>query len=1340
MLDTDHLLNFGTPLLKRIAGSSQARPLERLLDRSVLQIQARDSVHFGANTPNQSEILETLLEPMWLGILMKIRYENNFKDVTLYNGPGMPEIPVLPVLDKMDFINLLQDGSHPLETASALVELSQTLGLQSPIGRSVLSKMARRLSLTDMESFCLIARDLVSKGFLYKSSNDTKVASLLNRMLHLYLEGGVSLSELKSLKDELPVKVPLKALKLIEMDELSKMEREEEIADRAQYVSLLESVMGHLLQGNRFSPQPFTQTVKEVFSEIYQFPEGQFDDMEDPVCVAANTMTMVRSLEEFKELSQQFRSVMDSSDFSKSFKTAFFWICRSYRDLEKMETAVRLVHAYEKTGGDPLFLGRFLTLERETLASYSAEDLVNMVGGVLKAALPFNTPQTRQIYESVWDALWDNRPVLTKTSYPDWVARLARVRMVLPSCLPEYRQNTILKEKVSRSFRLDETETELKALFSGFETDPVGAEILSLAYLHTVGSGFARANVVKGFLKAMAPFTNTENAFIRLSNSQDEKEAKMNKLRDKISSLCRVSSIVGEQTLGRLPLSVWQTGLDHLNRSLMELARKQPPVPGKFDFYAMAETLEYSLQFFEKSLIPPERIGECFEGLQSISDYLQPGGKAAFESKVNTYFSNKLTTAEHRLQALQTFRQALAHYEQLNPKEACLPMQFLFHDQLSKELPENWPPFLEGFAEAMASLSPDERGKFQPQYLNPYTQCVSTLMTGISSGNCQGPLALFIPSICESLRRLIPVHGDGRLTGPMTLIAKNVRTVSDFQEMTVQVERMLNTDLPSEARLAVLDDFMTSQVTRGTSQEKAAFVRPLAKAYLNTHPGSEQLIPFLIHLFLDSEVSKISDSLFKDIVKVALNPPDGVPENRTFLGQFVNMKAKLRVGLLKNPDYFSAVLEMMTQLPGKWEESAEILKGAFYHLMNLLKKEDSDGKSDPEYLKKIIVENFRFISLMRHPNLLLNYFMLNRGKLHTETVQFLYQYLDNGDMNICKDLLPEAMAMVRPFLAMFPSDDTDGKRRIAMNKVSEGITRLNNFIAYSDGIPAIRSVQGIALNNWTDIATLGLSFTKWQYDSMKRWKGAGPSEKSPLLVQSGLFKPLPSRENDKTYHGGFYHYDPASGVSIEMRRACLVISKPGLGSLVIRNSSPVFGRDLLKEPAYYHPDKTFSQPPELFNPDAMDGFENVMGKKLNQVAIQTQTHEKIRSLLTEFEQVMMRYTDWKCGFKGGRPPEGFKDFLRASVASARNDGATSPFGKKKNIKLAWVNPYELPFAVSSFDVTLPGQQQEIERLLNILDKRATMHNDSGYETTIPQLLAFLKEGLEKNLELVLTEG
>lgn len=383
------------------------------------------------------------------------------------------------------------------------------------------------------------------------------------------------------------------------------------------------------------------------------------------------------------------------------------------------------------------------------------------------------------------------------------------------------------------------------------------------------------------------------------------------------------------------------------------------------------------------------------------------------------------------------------------------------------------------------------------------------------------------------------------------------------------------------------------------------------------------------------------------------------------------------------------------------------------------------------------------------------------NQLDNQVLEELYRAIEfRVPVKIGLKHLPELMMLMRPFHRNLQIGQDLG---IA----TAGMTRLFDFIHH---FPRIDEVSGRAYENWAQIGTLGLSFSRWKFDSMQRWKNAGPMAQPSLLEKSGLFKQITPRPDDATYHRGFVHYDPTTGLSVEMRRAYTVISKQGLGTLVIRNSSHHFGRDLFPMPAYYSTHRVYTDEKNLFDPDTIlkgpadpadrtktlvgamglrmyswlvpsqrPDFLHVLSKTLNWKPSQEKSHDKMARLLQEYDALMSQYVSWKCDFKDGQAPAGFEELLRTALMSAKGGGAASPFGKFKNLRLAWVNPHELPAPVLAYEMTTPAHQLEVQRYLDATARRQQIRTPEEYRQKMPDLMQFLNQGLSQGLELVLVE-
>ncbi|MBY0405154.1 MAG: ankyrin repeat domain-containing protein, partial [Cyanobacteria bacterium] len=101
------------------------------------------------------------------------------------------------------------------------------------------------------------------------------------------------------------------------------------------------------------------------------------------------------------------------------------------------------------------------------------------------------------------------------------------------------------------------------------------------------------------------------------------------------------------------------------------------------------------------------------------------------------------------------------------------------------------------------------------------------------------------------------------------------------------------------------------------------------------------------------------------------------------------------------------------------------------------------------------------------------------------------------------------------------------------------------------------------IHAWKDIGLLTHGFRFWRYDTQLG--------NESLLSAFGFTPAPPNRKEDDRFGKGFFYQDPDSKTVFEFRRGYLLASHKDHGTLIIRNSSPAFGRDTLKHPAYLLP-------------------------------------------------------------------------------------------------------------------------------------------------------------------------
>lgn len=766
--------------------------------------------------------------------------------------------------------------------------------------------------------------------------------------------------------------------------------------------------------------------------------------------------------------------------------------------------------------------------------------------------------------------------------------------------------------------------------------------------------------------------------------------------------------------------------------AFLEAIEDTSEFPNEFTF-ALCRTL----MLLDDKSIPPSQFRRYLPVIHDLVTLEQ--------HKITSRILNVLREQEQAPEKYHLIAQAIKAYQAtVTPPDNLNPVIYCIEHVLKREKPERWPLYLEGFGEAMSALPLEEREDLlsEESSISPLVQKVADRCF---EGKFQGGFSSLLKAVFQARHTLRPLFPKVDINLPLMQLVQDSPSLIEFNTKVETLKSVMTATSGTGEQHQALERFLQMMLSPNQLSKVTALAHQVSEnpdvlqrfILFFTHPGLSDLpadsLNWMIAQVMSGEKNTAGQSFFQEYPDV------------------VDMLKPIYQAHAGREEYYKTLLDMVIRLPGKWSDTAKILQ-----FLDFVPEDlgifQQDAKSQMQRFK----DNMQLLTLMRFPTRFLNYCMLNQKKIDLTTMWgafYLIEHHPEKDFGL--DLLPELLALLGPFARKAKEAQPDKRYQMkttaneasmdatgVIEQASMAITRLYNFIANSAEAKAVNQIQGVTYNNWSRIGTLGLSFTKWQFDAMRRWKGFGPSEKISLMEQSGLFAPIPKRPNDSAYFGGFLHHNPETDLSIEMRRAYIVISKPGSGTLVIRNSSPDFGRHLLEEPAYFHPDREYTDSGNLFDPDTdleAHGFQSVLERKLNQEEVQFENQKQIETLLNEFDGMMRQYTDWKCGFKDGKAPSGFRELLNASLASAMQGGATTPFGKHKNIRLAWVTPSELPLPVRSFDVNDPVNLAEISFCVKVLSKQLTVKEFSEYSRQMPRLIEFLSEGLKGGLELVLTE-
>jgi hypothetical protein len=164
------------------------------------------------------------------------------------------------------------------------------------------------------------------------------------------------------------------------------------------------------------------------------------------------------------------------------------------------------------------------------------------------------------------------------------------------------------------------------------------------------------------------------------------------------------------------------------------------------------------------------------------------------------------------------------------------------------------------------------------------------------------------------------------------------------------------------------------------------------------------------------------------------------------------------------------------------------------------------------------------------------------------------------------------------------------------------------------------------LELWSDVGFLTHSFRYWRYDA----KG-----KEDSLFSLYGFNPIerPKTTENKKLGQGFLlstercreiGLDPRTVV--EFRQGYLLVSDPRFGTLLIRNSSPKFGRDNLLHPAYWYERALSKDELKTFNPMQDNRFSHILLPDLYQKESNTTSMGYLAKTLL---QVKNDYRRWK---------------------------------------------------------------------------------------------------------------
>lgn len=1284
---------------------------------------------------------------------------------------------------------------QPQEFAQQLVALQNTFELYGPEGWHAFKTVAHQMDLPQLKTLMAFCERLKSLGFLHADSFMSQ-ERLLEGLVTLSTQGELNPSQMKRLETTLMEKLPPAPLPSGRTEGLTQDQFLLRFAEEVfcPYQELfLRALTLETLQIKNHSPLPVEERVKKAFAPLRHESSPYYGAPVELVKLAAHLLKAAPNLDAYTQAMANYHGFLADESVSPHCKQLAKVVTQHVQNLDLLPTVLETMRTVESVAGTANLVPEILVQSGE-MGKVSPEVWQEWFAGIgtVMASLTSSPERLAQFQAFYLNQLVRTRSILLvkdappdkpsepnlnamppsdKQPFPQWVAQWLPLWEKIPAALGAHGRKEFTHSLIEKTQTAEERQGHLDALEALFsdpgnampQIDESDTRIIMALYCKTLDLNYAQN--VKMFLQLRSALRNVKN----LSEQQ--------------------KSTLGQAII--IQASLWNNEpmparLEGLWRALSQ-HHQQFLAQGETDGIYIHTLVKFIPLLLKVS--PNQDIGPALKALVALADQMGSSTttKAAIEflNEIALHVEQKGHSIYGLTDFAQTTVQHLQSLEDPSQKNVMAKKWKSFFGAVLRDVPTNmWPVATVLFQEHASLLPLDvDVQAGQPQVANPRSEKLEafsvrlfrTLLKRKDEGAALAPLSETLPFLLTQWDReqlqevlflqeaLIEKAPDFQTLQKSTQTLKNLMGEFSTWERVWEMgegdvwHRVDNQDL-----LTAWERVWELPFWSGISPKRLEQLKQASRDLLRAQ--SEEVSPLKLLKFLHGFVthgfaqSSSPDSLFEKMVNIALSP-ETPPPYRGHRNRFEEIDSVLMLmdqTYGEHAAFYEAALDVLLTIPGPYRERYNVLHYGKSILAALQQAEPDWELAGPETISAMadkLRENLIALGHMTSPpNTFLNYVLTHRDTLDLEAYKALYYYTEYGMEPVAQALLPELLALLEPtFQRLKTAEASQAYQESVLHQASAGLTRLYRYIYADNTGITIPRLERPVLENWARIGTLGLSFTKWQMDAMALWKGQGPKQEPALLEQSGMFQPIPPRSSDDKFFRGFIHHNPDTGISIELRRAYITIAKPGVGTLVIRNSSPVFGRDLLNEPAYFHPSRAATGPQPSFDPETdltsienilasrgRDTFFSVMGKTLNGSKKAGEHHKAIRTLLDAFDAEMEPYISWKCGFKNGEAPPGLAKMLESSLASAQEGGSLSPFGKLKNLRLAWVDRYGLPFSTQTFDLAEPAHQQEVAFFLNVLKRRQRAPNTEAFTQNMPNLLAFLKDGLKHNLELVLT--
>ncbi len=289
----------------------------------------------------------------------------------------------------------------------------------------------------------------------------------------------------------------------------------------------------------------------------------------------------------------------------------------------------------------------------------------------------------------------------------------------------------------------------------------------------------------------------------------------------------------------------------------------------------------------------------------------------------------------------------------------------------------------------------------------------------------------------------------------------------------------------------------------------------------------------------------------------------------------------------------------------------------------------------------------------------------------------------------------------------------DVSQKAHKDQLVKSLTSITRFIRHG-----LFQTPPEVLDNWGHIGALSLGFRHLKYDAMGK-------ENALLAKFGGVY--FHGHPITQTFGNGFLFskkLTPSLPLDEEtvvlLLHGLKLVSHPSHGTLIIRNSSKVFGRDLLDHPAYYTPRYLTPTDLKTYDPKTDETLKHILDPTLYtspQAATDEKEYPSALLFIDEMDSKKSLSPDLMTFSDSGKPSKDYGELLAKLTAGKDNPYAIGADAYKTIYEK--LNPIEPTGDKKPSSSTPSTKNNTLKHLLGIITKKAKTEKTSTASDSVP---------------------